>query len=155
MGISNEKEAVNWAKSDAEIDCGGTKNPDGSPNPSGNTCSSNQAVTAQACITHTNGGTVEVGIDLGVAQKLGNLFEVTGGVKLGGSYIHLDASQTCTTTSTTNTCSWSDDNCHAVWVSPVSDRVHGYVRRRCTSATGDYTGKNATLLCIDYLLMFN
>ncbi|KAG9233844.1 hypothetical protein BJ875DRAFT_543434 [Amylocarpus encephaloides] len=139
MFVANERIAVNWHKTDSELDCGGTRNPDGSPKPSGNSCTSNQAVTATACVTHTNGGTVEAGIDLGVAQKLGNMAEASGSIKFGGSYVHLDAKQTCTTTSTSNTCGWSDDNCHAVWVSPVSNRVHGYVRRRCSSANGDYT----------------
>jgi hypothetical protein len=45
----------------------------------------------------------------------------------------------CKTTSTTNTCTWNDKACHALWTSNVVMRHYNYVRRRCGSKGNDRT----------------
>ncbi|CAI6292846.1 unnamed protein product [Periconia digitata] len=142
MTVYNEPVAVTWEKTLIEIDCGGAKDANGAKVVDKNSCSIQpQTVTSQSCMTYTNGGTVELGVDVSIGMKLAGIEKLGG--KLGGSYLRLDASQNCQTVTTAAQCGWSDDSCHSVWVSKVALRVHGFVRRRCTSPKGDYTAWSA------------
>ncbi|KAL8715458.1 MAG: hypothetical protein Q9220_000792 [cf. Caloplaca sp. 1 TL-2023] len=115
--VSSEYQAKSWVKNDDSIDCSTTS-----------LCASGTISANQDCSSWNLAGTVETKFDI-----IKDIWSVTGQFNPGGGQ------STCTTASSTNTCSWNDMKCHALWTSNVELVNKGYIRRRCHDKGQDYT----------------
>lgn len=115
--VSSSYEAKAWVKDDESIDCATTS-----------VCASGQITAKQACSSWNLAGTVETKFDI-----IKDIWSVSGSFNPGGGR------SSCTTASSTNTCSWDDMKCHALWTSNVELINRGYIRRRCHDKGEDYT----------------
>ncbi|KAI4116149.1 MAG: hypothetical protein LQ345_003378 [Seirophora villosa] len=115
--VSSSYEAKAWVKDDESIDCATTS-----------VCASGQITAKQACSSWNLAGTVESNFDI-----IKDIWSVSASFNPGGGR------SSCTTASSTNTCSWDDMKCHALWTSNVELINRGYIRRRCHDKGEDYT----------------
>ncbi|KAH0562814.1 hypothetical protein GP486_002552 [Trichoglossum hirsutum] len=115
--VDKTYEAENWVKHDTSIDCATTQ-----------TCASGTVHGRQTCTTWTLGGDIKAEVNI-----VKDFLTVGGAINGNGGGVK------CSTADSTNTCTWNDKGCHAVWTSNVNLVNHGYVRRRCHDKGADYT----------------
>ncbi|KAI4188748.1 MAG: hypothetical protein L6R41_001938 [Letrouitia leprolyta] len=115
--VSSTYQAKAWVKNDDSIDCATTS-----------LCVSGTISSTQHCTSWTLAGTVESKFDI-----IQDIWSVAGQFNPSGG------ASTCNTATSSNTCSWNDMKCHALWTSDVELVNKGYVRRRCHDKGKDYT----------------
>ncbi|KAF8244536.1 hypothetical protein K440DRAFT_663447 [Wilcoxina mikolae CBS 423.85] len=110
-------EAESWVRDATSIDCATTQS-----------CQSAKVKSNQRCASWSLGGEANINVDI-----------IKDFLSVGGAFNGSGGQTTCTIATTSDSCTWADQKCHAVWTSDVVLVSQGYVRRRCSSKNGDYT----------------
>lgn len=125
--VSSAPHQAAWTKLEGGgVDCGVTSE-----------CSTAQERGTEACTSTTFSTSASVDFSI-VKDVLG------ASASVGAEW----TDSTCNSSGLTNSCTWDDQKCHALWASESQTLIKGYIRRRC-NFHGDDAG-DVTVWSTDY-----